>query len=1008
MVQSRAFLPLAYDRPLGESKLADFIAACQKQQVADIVDLINKNNCHDLLYAIFAGSPYLSRLLLNNAEFAAKLLSAPLEELFGDIIADLQQRLPQVTETGHVKKILRQAKARVALTISFADLSGKWPLQRITRRLTLFAETCVSLVVSHLLRAEMIKGNLAVPEHLGSVPAQDLPATADLAKNTGYVVLAMGKMGGYELNYSSDIDLIVLFDNEIIRYTGRRTAQDLFIKLTRNLVKIMQERTADGYVFRTDLRLRPDPGATAVALSMAGAEIYYQSMGLNWERAAMIKARPVAGDLKAGYGFLSRIKGFVWRKHLDYAALEDIYAIKKLIHHHHGHNKFCFAGYDVKLGHGGIREIEFYAQIFQLISGGREPELRQPATCDALNALVENHKLAPEDNRKLQEAYIYYRTLEHRLQMINDDQTHMMPDHAPELDRITAFMGYQGRADFEHDLHRHRQNVHSLFTDLLKDAHQEEEEEAPLLAFPEDRYHEATLEQIESCGYESPKAIYDLVQSWLRGRYRACRTARARKLLQGLIPEILLNFGKLASPDISFKKFDEFLSRLPSGVQLFSFIKAQPWLLELLAEIIGIAPKLSDQLAKRPLLLDAVLNQDFFETHFTTETLKGHLEGQLEPAKDFQDILDVIRKWTNEHKFQVGVQILRNRTCARVAGHNLSLVADVVLEVMLAEVKKEFARKHGGLRGGQFAVLALGKLGGRELTTTSDLDLVFIYDTPDKSQMSDGVKPLTVNHYFARLSQQYINALTAMTGEGRLYEIDMRLRPSGNAGPIAVTLESFEEYQETNAWTWEHLALTRGRTITGSTELQEKINDVIRKALKTSKRDADKLLTDTAKMRDKLRVEFGTDNIWSIKHVGGGLVDLEFICQYLILKHAPDQPKIITPNTLDQIAQLKAHKILPAKKAEILHDACAFLQDLQVILRLSMGSCANFTKQPQELTRTLCERFDAASLGQLETRLRRIQTKVTEAYQEIIAAPAEKIIVASSEDDGDQTQNSEG
>ncbi len=1007
MVQSRAFLPLAYDRPLGESKLADFIAACQKQQVADIVDLINKNNCHDLLYAIFAGSPYLSRLLLNNAEFAAKLLSAPLEELFDDIIADLQQRLPQVTETGQVKKILRQAKARVALTISFADLSGKWPLQRITRRLTLFAETCVSLVVSHLLRAEMIKGNLAVPEHLGPVPAQDLPATADLAKNTGYVVLAMGKMGGYELNYSSDIDLIVLFDNEIIRYTGRRTAQDLFIKLTRNLVKIMQERTADGYVFRTDLRLRPDPGATAVALSMAGAEIYYQSMGLNWERAAMIKARPVAGDLKAGYDFLSRIKGFVWRKHLDYAALEDIYAIKKLIHHHHGHNRFCFAGYDVKLGHGGIREIEFYAQIFQLISGGREPELRQPATCDALGALVENHKLSPDDNQKLQEAYVYYRTLEHRLQMINDDQTHMMPDHEPELERITAFMGYQNRSDFEHDLHHHQENVHRLFTDLLKDAHQEEEKDA-LLAFPEGRYHEATLNQIESSGYEDSKAIYDLIQTWLRGRYRACRTARARKLLQGLIPEILVHFGKLANPDVSFRKFDEFISRLPSGVQLFSFIKAQPWLLELLAEIIGIAPKLSDQLAKRPLLLDAVLNQDFFETRFTTDQLRTHLEGQLGPAKDFQDVLDIIRKWANEHKFQVGVQILRNRVDATVAGGNLSLVADVILEVMLVEVQKEFARKHGSLRDGQFVVLALGKLGGRELTTTSDLDLVFIYDAPDKSQMSDGAKPLTVNHYFARLSQQYINALTAMTGEGRLYEIDMRLRPSGNAGPIAVTLESFEEYQKTNAWTWEHLALTRGRTITGSPDLQEKINHVVHKALKARKRDPDKLLADTAEMRDKLRAEFGTDNIWSIKHVRGGLVDIEFICQYLILKHAPDQPEILTANTLDQIAQLKAHKIVPEKKAETLHGACAFMQDLQVILRLSMGSGTSFTEQPQELIRTLCERFDAASLGQLETRLRKIQAKVTGIYQEIIAAPAEKIIVASSEDDGDQTQNSEG
>ena len=997
MAEYCTFLPLSDNKNQGESKLADFIQSCQEQQVADIERLINQNNHQSLLSAIFSNSPYLSRLLFRNVCFAGRLLSVPLETLYEEVMTALNTGLPQVTETKPFMKTLRQAKAQVALITSFADLSGQWPLDIITRRLSEFAETSVALTVSHLLRAEMIRGNLAIPAPLEGTAADQLVATCDMSKGTGYVVLAMGKMGGYELNYSSDIDLIVLYDNDLVHYTGRKSAQDMFIKLTKNLVKIMQERTADGYVFRTDLRLRPDPGATAIALSMEGAEIYYQSMGLNWERAAMIKARPVAGDLEAGFDFLARIKSFVWRKHLDYVALEDIYAIKKLIHQHHGHREICFAGQDIKLGHGGIREIEFYAQIFQLISGGREPDLQVPATCDALNALVTAGKISTGDNQKLQEAYVYYRTLEHRLQMINDDQTHSMPESPEDLSRITAFMGYQKQVDFEQDLNAHLHMVHDLFIDLLRDSHQEDEDEEQLLAFPPDDYNAQTLAAITDAGYADPKAIYNIIQTWLLGRYRACRTERARKLLHSFIPDILENFSRLGKPDSSFKKFDQFLSRLPSGVQLFSFIKAQPWLLELLAEIISIAPNLADQLATRPLLLDAVLNNDFFEETFTEESLKDHLEGQLAPAKDFQDILDISRKWAGEHKFQVGVQILRNNIDAATAGRNLSLVADIILDVMLNKVTAEFAKKHGLLTGAQFAVFALGKLGGRELTTTSDLDLVFIYDARKASDFSDGNKPLSINHYFARLSQQYINALSAMTGEGKLYEVDMRLRPSGNAGPIAVTLQGFEDYQTQKAWTWEHLALTRGRVVVGDPAIRTEITRITNKALTQGNRDQDKLLHDAAEMREKLRKEFGTTDIWSIKHTRGGLVDIEFICQYLILKHVADAPNLLVPGNLDQITQLGKQGILSEAKASALHDACDFMQNLQVILRLCLGSGSDFVDKPQGLIDTLCDRFSMGSLDDLARKLTETQQDIFKIYREIIEQPAEKIIVAKTE-----------
>ncbi|MCF8473763.1 MAG: bifunctional [glutamine synthetase] adenylyltransferase/[glutamine synthetase]-adenylyl-L-tyrosine phosphorylase [Emcibacter sp.] len=992
MTSNCSHFPLAQDNKSGEDKLTDFMTICREQQVTDIEELINKKDNRNLLQAIFSDSPYLSQLLLRNIDFCHDLFSKSFDILFSQLIEDLTEKLPLIDDSSHFGKILRKAKAKMALIISFADLSGEWPLKMITQRLTEFAEISVSFTVSHLLRREMVKGNLAVPDHFKDIPSDQLKATPDISKDTGYVVLAMGKMGGYELNYSSDIDLIVLYDNDIVRYTGRKSAQDMFIKLTQNLVKIIQERTSEGYVFRTDLRLRPDPGATAVALSMEGAEVYYQSMGLNWERAAMIKARPVAGDIKAGYDFLSRIKGFVWRKHLDYAALEDIYSIKKLIHQHHGHQPIAFAGQDIKLGHGGIREIEFYAQIFQLISGGREPDLRIAPTCDALNALVKAQKISEADNKKLQTAYVYLRTLEHRLQMINDDQTHSMPESEGDLKRITRFMGYQNRIDFEDVLSQYLHNVHSLFTDLLKEAHQDDDDNEQLLAFPSGHYNHNTLEVIKNNGYNDPKAIYDIILTWNLGRYRACRTERARKLLQSFIPDILSNFARSGKPDRSFRRFDEFLSRLPSGIQLFSFIKAHPWLLELLSEIISVAPYLSDQLAKRPLLLDAVLNNDFFKNSFTTKHLSDHLEGLLTVAKDFQDILDITRKWASEHKFQVGVHILQNKIDSKTAGRNLSLLADVILNVMLKKVEEEFAQKHGKFEHAQMVVLGLGKFGGQELTSTSDLDLVFIYEVGHEAVLSDGNKPLTINHYFSRLSQQFINSLTAMTSEGKLYEIDMRLRPSGNAGPIAITLNSFAEYQKNTAWNWEHLALTRGRVIVGSDDLSHKITTIINQALCNEIRDQNKLLQDVFSMREKLRAEFGSEDIWSIKHTRGGLVDIEFICQYLLLKHAAQYPEILVTNTLDQILQLKKFAILSDKMADEMYADCYFMQDVQVILRLCMGSNVKFNHISHEnylgLIDTLCIRFSVKSINQLAKKLTKTQNNIYKIYQQIIEYPA--------------------
>lgn len=968
------YFPKISDEQFANQKLKDFLLLYNETYPIEIKNIFSKPKYKNLLLGIFSASPYLTRLIFNNISFMQEVFDKQPNILVENIYSSLLNQ--NYDNINQLMTALRSAKSKIALVVGLADLSGLWTLKQITRTLSEFAELSLKLTVNYLLNEA--RDNQEI----------ELPHADDASRNCGYVILGMGKLGGYELNYSSDIDLIVLFDLDIVKYTGRKSAQDFFVKLTQKLVKILAERTADGYVFRMDLRLRPDPGATPVALSMEGAETYYQSVGLNWERAAMIKARPVAGDIDAGYAFLERIRRFVWRKFLDYAAIDDIHAIKKLIHQHHSHSGIKLKGHDVKLGRGGIREIEFYAQIHQLIAGGREPQLRIAPTCGALNALQKSGKLDKAENEILQDSYVYLRTVEHRLQMINDDQTHEIPTSDEDLYRLTRFMGYDNLESFEKDLIDHLNCVHDLFNNLLQDTHQADEDIS--LSFPLDRYHPATLAAIEAEGFNDPKKIYKLIQNWQIGRYRACRTERARTILKQLVPEILKAFGHHNDPEAGLVKFDDFLSRLPSGVQLFSFIKAQPWLLELLAQIMGMAPYLSNQLSRNPLLLDSVISTDTFNENISPEALTISLDEQLGTALDFQDTLDITRKWANEGKFQVGLQILRGHIDVDKSGEKLTLIAETALKALLEHVKSEFAKKHGTIENSSICVLAMGKLGGFELTSTSDIDMVFIYDAADMGSVSNGEKQLSVNHYYARLCQNFINSITALTGEGKLYEVDMRLRPSGTSGPLAVNIDSFSDYQAGQAWTWEHMALTRARVITDKNRLRKKVETLIHNILTNKNRDQEKLLFDLADMRQRLASNFPTDNPWAMKNVRGGIIDIEFICQYLLLKHGREHPEILEQNTFRQILMLADAKILTSRQGRELSDACHIMQTIQVLLRLCLGTTSKNNERPPALIRSLAERLKTKP-EKLEPLIASKHKSVLDLYNKIIEIPAGKL-----------------
>ncbi len=688
---------------------------------------------------------------------------------------------------------LREKKNVLSLLAASADVAGWWSLEEVTAALSRFADAALGLALAHLLHIRMRRGELAGPN------GKPEPASPALLKNCGFFLLGMGKLGAFELNYSSDIDLIALYDPVRVRYTGNKSVGQCFVKITQDLVQIMEQRTMHGYVFRTDLRLRPDPGATPVAISVDAAISYYHSMAVNWERSAMIKARTVAGDQAAGSDYLETMSRWVWRRNMDFAALRDIAAIKNQINRHYGQTQMLFEGYDVKLGQGGIREIEFYAQVNQLLYAGRHPRLRIRGTLDALDVLVSEQLITPKVHKDLLAAYRFLRTLEHRIQMVDDAQTHQIPEDETALNRLAIFMGFGSPAALEAALRMHSEKVSHHYDALLPDETQtigKGVTARPIFA--------STLAGL---GFSDSENAAALIEGWRRGRYRALRTERAKGLLEQILHGLLEAFGETHQPNSALMRFDKFISQLPGGVQLFSLLQANPSLFGLLARVIGLAPALAETLAKKPALWDAVLEPDFFAPLEDEATLTDQLQHLISNAGDFQDVLDLVRRFVAENRFRVGVQLLEALADVEESGEAMTRLADVAFKALVPAVEGEFARKHGRFEGGGIAVIAIGKYGGRN-RPASDLDIVFLYHVPDRTAESDGEKPLSPSLYFSRLGQHIITAITALTPEGRLFEVDTRLRPSGSQGSACGDPANLCRLLHPVPWTREHMALT--------------------------------------------------------------------------------------------------------------------------------------------------------------------------------------------------------
>ena len=742
----------------------------------------------------------------------------------------------------------------------------------------------------------------------------------------------MGKMGACELNYSSDIDLIVFFDAASPLIADGAEPSPVFVRITQRVVKLLQTRTGDGYVFRTDLRLRPDPASTPIAISTAAAMAYYESVGQNWERAAMIKARACAGDIAAGEKLLNDLAPFVWRKYLDFAALADVHDMKRQINAFRGHGEIAVEGHNIKLGRGGIREVEFFAQTQQLIAGGRNPALRDRETLITLDKLAHDRWIDDAAREAMTNAYCFLRTVEHRLQMIDDEQTQVLPAEREGVERFARFLGYDDRDAFAAVLVGHLKKVQGYYAQLFEKA---PTPDRPELNFPADADDHKTLDRLTELGYRSALEASAIVRHWLAGGHRSLKGEVAHNHLQELVPALIEQIGRTANPNGTLMLFDAFLANLHGAPRLLSLLRQNPERISLIILVLGIAPRLADILARHPQVMDALIDPSFFGALPDGAELSRRLEAALAQARYDEDLLERIRMFGLEYMFLIGVRILSGTVTARQAGAAFARLADAVIRAVHHAVAENFAGTYGHLREEETAVLAMGKLGGYEMTATSDLDLILVYDFDAAHPDSDGRRSLYGAQYFARLTQRLINALTAQTNYGALYEVDMRLRPSGRAGPLATQIGGFAGYQENEAWTWEHMALTRARVVSASPAFRARVEGVIREVL-TRPRDAAMIAGDVVEMRAAIATEKGDGNRWDIKYAAGGLVDLEFIAQYLQLVHAHDKPDILDTSTARVLEKAWALRLIAAEDAEVLRAAVQLYHDLTQILRLCL------------------------------------------------------------------------
>ncbi len=861
--------PCAGDaRPAGASCLREFLASPDNAQLRDLAQV---PAVRDLLLALACHSPFLWRLATADAGRLERCLGSAPEACLASCLGQLNEAAGPGASEAAVMRALRLAKQETALLIALADLGGVFDVGAATEALSHAADTFISAALRYLLRDSALAERFRLPDR----------ATPE--RGCGLVIFGVGKLGAHELNYSSDADLLVFFDPDSSAVRGAAEPARLFTRLAKELVRLLQERTADGYVLRIDLRLRPDPASTPLAISLPSAYCYYESLGQNWERAVLIKARPVAGDRALGAAFLSNLLPFIWRKYLDYAAIADIAAMKRQIHAARGHEEIAVAGHDVKLGRGGIREIEFFVQTQQLVFGGKRLQLRGSRTLEMLNELGKEGWITREAANDLRQSYLFLRAIEHRLQMVADEQTQRLPQDEAGLERFANFCGYAQKAEFCSEVIRHLQLVSQHYARLFEHAPRLDAA-AGSLVFTGAGDDPETLDTLVRLGFKNAQLAVATVRGWHFGHREAVRSARAREALTELVPSLLQAFAYSGDPDAALCAFDSALAGMPAATELFLVLKSNPPICQLFGEILGGAPQLAHAVMKRPHLLDAAIDPTVLNAGLDENAFQDRARQSVACQAETEDFLDSLRDFAHEERFPVGLRLWSGMIDPCEAGRAYAALAASVIGCCLRHLDGVFAAEHGRVAKGRAAIIALGKLGSREMTATSDLDLLFVYDFDPARPLSNGTRPLHAVDYYTRFAKRLISALTVATRRGELYQVDMRLRPSGRQGPLATQYSHFAAYQQRQAQTWERMALTRARAIAGDESLIEQTNACIYAAL--TRPPGTSLAGEVYAMRRLIAQAKGEDDPWDLKLASGGLIDIEFLAQYILLRCA--------------------------------------------------------------------------------------------------------------------------
>ena len=855
-------------------------------------------------------------------------------DLLGDLVAsgDLARRYAEgelaaragaacagAADDATLGRALRLLRRREMVRIAWRDLAGRADLDETLGDLTALAEGCIDAALARL--------------HGLQVEQWGVPRTADGTEQR-LVVLGMGKLGARELNFSSDIDLIFAYPERHDDPGCRVDCERFFLRLGQRLIQALDGATADGFVFRVDMRLRPYGSAGPLAMCFDALEEYYQSQGREWERYALIKARPVAGDLAAGAELLELLRPFVYRRYVDFGVFESLREMKAMIA---GEVQRKGLQQNVKLGSGGIREIEFVGQAFQLVHGGREPALRRRGILGVLATLAELGHLPEHAARQLRDAYVFLRRVENRIQEHADRQTHDLPGDASGRLRLAVAMGFADWDAFAAVLERHRANVRGDFEQLfaLPQAEASEEDGARGLASVWHGALDAAVAEalLEEAGFDDPAGARELLVRLRESRACRAQSAHGQKRMERLMPLLLGAVGGAAEPTECLRRLVPLLETVSRRSAYIALLVENPMALSQLVRLVSASVWIALRLSQYPLLLDELLDPRVLYRPPGRAGLGAELAARMEAidAGDLEQQMEALRHFKRANVLRVAAADVVGALPLMVVSDHLTWIAEAVLVAVHRLAWDELVARHGvphctadgARREAGFGIVAYGKLGGIELGYVSDLDVVFLHDSEGEQQLTDGAKPLENAVFFTRMAQRVIHILTTLTASGELYPVDTRLRPSGASGLMVSSLAAFAAYQQAEAWTWERQALVRARPVAGSPAVAERFARVRAEVL-GAPRDAAALRAEVREMRERMRDQLAASEpgAFDLKQDPGGIADIEFMVQYGTLAWAHDHPALLAwPDNIRLLETLGREGLLPQAEADLLADA---------------------------------------------------------------------------------------